>query len=71
LAAYGRVNPDDCVVIDTLAAAYAETGDFDAAVKWEQKAIDLKPRKFGFKSAAEKRLLLYKAHKPYRDEPSK
>jgi len=27
--------------LDTLAAAYAETGDFDQAVEWERKAMDL------------------------------
>lgn len=28
-------------ILSTLAAAYAETGDFDKAVEWSQKAIDL------------------------------
>lgn len=31
----------DAMSLDVLAAAYAETGDFDAAVSWEQKAIEL------------------------------
>jgi tetratricopeptide (TPR) repeat protein len=47
-----------------LAAAYAEAGDFEKAVEWIQKAIELGPKdlpsewRFG--------LELYKAHKPIR-----
>jgi len=50
--------------LDTLAAAYAETGQFVEAIKWQNKAIA---------SAAEEskqkltdRLKLYQANKPYR-----
>jgi tetratricopeptide (TPR) repeat protein len=48
-----------------LAAAYAERGDFDKAVKWQEKAItlflDLEDRKKGLE-----RLSLYKDKKPCR-----
>jgi hypothetical protein len=34
----GWNDPD---MLGTLAAAYAGTGDFDDAIKWQQKAVDL------------------------------
>ena len=52
------------MLLDPLAAACAETGDFDAAVKWEEKAIDLAPdgvKKDDYRA----RLELYRAGKPY------
>ncbi|HET6883620.1 MAG TPA: tetratricopeptide repeat protein [Pirellulales bacterium] len=54
--------------VDTLAAAYAEKGDFDAAVKWQTKAIELGNARPTLKCEAEKRLELYRAHKPCREE---
>ncbi|MCY2987212.1 MAG: tetratricopeptide repeat protein [Planctomycetota bacterium] len=58
-----------------LAAAYAEDGQFDKAVEWQTKAIELTAKD---KSASDKRkqklrtrLDLYKQNKPYRDEPKK
>jgi hypothetical protein len=53
---------------DTLAAACAEAGEFDEALKWEAKAVDGttdEKEKVRFQS----RLDLYKAGKRYRDEP--
>jgi tetratricopeptide (TPR) repeat protein len=56
----------DWNLISTLAAAYAESGDFDNAVKTESKANELAPA--NEKAALTKRLDLYKSKKPYRDE---
>lgn len=57
--------------LDTLAAAHAEAGDFAAAIKAQEKALDDKgyTRKYG--ADAQKRLQLYKDKKPFRSEPLK
>jgi Flp pilus assembly protein TadD len=55
--------------LDTLAAAYAEAGDFAAAVRWQTQAIAL----LGDESARDRyrsRLELYRARKPYREAAS-
>ena len=52
--------------IDTLAAACAEAGDFDSAIKFEQKAIS-KAKDADAIKGAQMRLALYEQHKPYRD----
>lgn len=54
----------DAGLCDTLAAAYAEQGDFAAAIRWQTKAIELlknQPTLGGLR----KRLALYQAGKPY------
>ena len=48
-----------------LAAACSEAGDFDGAVKWQQKAIDLLPDKNPDKREYRGLLDRYKAKKPY------
>jgi tetratricopeptide (TPR) repeat protein len=51
--------------LDTLAAAYAESGDFLSAVKWQAKAVALATDEDD-KAAYSTRLKLYRAKKPYR-----
>ena len=56
----------DALVLDTLAAAYAESGDFDKAVEWQEKAHKLSPETD--KKEWGKRLDLYKGKKPHRKD---
>jgi len=54
--------------IDTLAAAYAEAGDFEQAVKYEKQSLtdsSLAPKE---RQEREKRLALFQQQKPFRDE---
>jgi Flp pilus assembly protein TadD len=51
--------------VDTLAAAYAETGDFDNAVKWETKYLTSLSLTPSDANDGQTRLALYQAHKPY------
>ena len=53
--------------IETLAAAYAESGDFDEAVKYQQKALELRDDDDDRSNAAHQRLQLYQGQQPYRD----
>lgn len=65
-----RTKNTDPIVLDTLAVAQAEAGDFKAAVANQEKAIELlKPPE---KSPLRDRLELYKQEKPFRmPEPKK
>lgn len=50
-----------------LAAAYAEYGDFDKAIKFQQRAIKKMPQRGKQFDEQKARLKLYQQHEPYRD----
>ena len=52
-------------ILSTLAAAYAETGDFDAARKWSQQAVDMEDPEHG--EQLKKELASYVEKKPWRE----
>jgi len=54
--------------LGVLAAAYAEVGDFESAVKWQEQSVDLATADKD-KLQAFERLQLYKAARPLRVEP--
>jgi tetratricopeptide (TPR) repeat protein len=56
--------------IDTLAAAYAETGDFEQAVKYETLALKLPEPDAKVREHLQQHLSLFQDHKPYRSEPN-
>jgi hypothetical protein len=58
----------DPYTLATLAAASAEAGDFDAAVKWQTKALNLFPKDDPDLKSHRERLNLYRDKKPSRDE---
>jgi tetratricopeptide (TPR) repeat protein len=53
--------------LDTLAAAYAECGDFPRAVAWETKAIAALPDGDAARNSFDARLALYRVNKPFRE----
>jgi tetratricopeptide (TPR) repeat protein len=55
-------------VLDTLAAAYAAAGNFSKAVDTQKKALELASDE-GLREACQERLKLYKAGRPYCQEP--
>lgn len=56
---------EDFRYLDTLAAAYANAGEFDKAIENEEKAIKLAPEDVVERYQA--RLALYQENRPYRD----
>jgi WD40 repeat protein len=54
--------------IAILAAAFAEAGNFEDAIKWQTNALELTPEGFDeLRSEFQQQLELYRAGKPYRD----
>jgi hypothetical protein len=51
-----------------LAAAYAEAGDFDQAVKYEKQSLSDSSMAPKERQEREKRLALFQQRKPFRDE---
>ena len=51
--------------VDTLAAAYAETGDYEQAVRYQKQAVGMEVPKDNLTNVAN-RIDLYQRHQPYR-----
>jgi tetratricopeptide (TPR) repeat protein len=57
--------------VDTLAAAFAEVGDFESAIRYEEKAIAIdKKAKTKALDRADQRLAFYQRHQPVRSGPN-
>jgi tetratricopeptide (TPR) repeat protein len=55
--------------VDTLAAAHAEAGEFDDAIRFQQRALESPEFEKRFGKEARNRLELYAARRPYREGP--
>lgn len=55
--------------IDTLAAAHAEAGNFDEAIKYQKQILPMAQEEPKLAEEAKQRLTLYEHRKPYREEP--
>ena len=55
--------------LGTLAAAYAEAGDFESAAKYETQAIGIGGMSDKERAEAEQQLTLYQERKPFHQEP--
>ena len=57
---------EDPLLLTTLAAAYAEAGDFESAAKWQARAVELAPSTEQ-KTDWQARLELYRGRQAYRE----
>jgi tetratricopeptide (TPR) repeat protein len=54
--------------IDTLAAAYAEAGDFEKAVEYEKKTLKMSKGRSRYEERARHRIKLYQQRTPYHED---
>jgi Tetratricopeptide repeat. len=66
-----ELHPDNGSVWDTRAAVFAENGEFDNAVSWENRYLDRKDVNEAQRQGALERLALYQKHQAYREEVEK
>ena len=57
----------DWRMIDTLAAAYAEQGDFDGAIKYQKQVLQTGKSSNEY-DKIKRHLALYEQHTPYRED---
>jgi len=60
------MNPKNAGVMDTLAAAYAESGDFEQAVRWQEQA--LQDPLYRNNNDFRRRLELYRNKMPFHED---
>jgi tetratricopeptide (TPR) repeat protein len=61
----------DANTLDTLAAAYAEAGNFEEAIKWENKALSFPEFAKNSGEQSRQQLALFMSKKPYHQSPPK
>jgi hypothetical protein len=64
-----KIDPNNWTLWDTRAAVFAENGDFEKAASWEERCLQRKDLSAAERHRVSERLALYRARKPYREEP--